>query len=568
MWPQIDEYEVELRARFLRATLIAAAAITLVYLLQGAVGFFQPRYYPWDGLLGLALALICAALYRQEQPGRISLAASWVVAAVNVLAAFYSQAYGVQHPVTAVYLIGIVLAGLLVGGWFLPLWSALGGLFVLLWAMFELNGTTNHVVNPIRATAVFWQVVLFWWMLFGVTSWLVWLFAHNLERAVQISRAQTTALTHTLNALASEAAGEMVLDSFLRRALTAIAGQLGAQCATLFFHDLASDQIVLRLAYDNGQILTLEQMRLNAPRPTPASELPIWQTLRRTRTPLLVDDINNDLRLKNRALMLSPGIGMALYVPLLLGERAVGFFGINSLERRSVPPDEIALAQALAHQVTLAMQFTRLVEQQGEMAVIAERNRIAREIHDTLAQGFTGILIQLEAMEDALDAEPAATRAHIARARALARASLSEARRSVWALRPQALDTQDLTTALHDMAQRLTAGSGVTAQVTVTGDARPLPAGIAAELLRIGQEAVNNALKHSGASAIAIELAFAPERLTLTVGDNGCGFDATAPRGGFGLTSMRERAEQVGGRLTINSQRDAGTRVMCQVGVD
>ncbi|MGI5819449.1 MAG: PAS domain-containing sensor histidine kinase [Armatimonadota bacterium] len=202
-------------------------------------------------------------------------------------------------------------------------------------------------------------------------------------------------------------------------------------------------------------------------------------------------------------------------------------------------------------------------EARTHQVVVEERTRIAREIHDTLAQGFTGIVIQLEAAEDVLADEPQNARLHMLRARTLARESLAEARRSVWALRPLALRGDDLGYAFLHLAHKLTESSGTSIGFTLRGVLRPLSQGIEHDLLRIGQEALVNALRHANATEIRVTLTCDDAHIGLTVEDSGDGFDVdrSADRPGFGMRGMRERADSLGGTLTITSSPGVGTKV-------
>jgi ligand-binding sensor domain-containing protein/two-component sensor histidine kinase len=204
-------------------------------------------------------------------------------------------------------------------------------------------------------------------------------------------------------------------------------------------------------------------------------------------------------------------------------------------------------------------------------AVLAERNRIAREIHDTLAQGFAGISLQLEAVDDTLEDSPTTARQHLDRARRLVRSSLTEARRSVWELRSSILDSNDLGNALSDIAQQLTSGTPVQTRVRTTGNVRRLPSLVENNLLHIGREALTNAVKHARATHIIVETKFERDGVSLLMKDNGCGFDfqnlssSGIEGGGFGLISMRERAEQIGARLAIQSQPGEGTEIFVEI---
>lgn len=202
-------------------------------------------------------------------------------------------------------------------------------------------------------------------------------------------------------------------------------------------------------------------------------------------------------------------------------------------------------------------------------AVLGERNRMAREIHDTLAQGFAGISLQLEAVDETLSDSPDVARRHLNRARTLVRSSLAEARRSVWELHSQALDQAGLATALSTVAEQLTPGTSIQTRVKLKGNPRRLSSVLENNLLHIGREALTNAVKHARAAKIDVELEFKPKSVALLVKDNGCGFDtqnrSSRDEGGFGLISMRERADQIGAVLNIQSIAGEGTEVAVEV---
>ena len=200
-------------------------------------------------------------------------------------------------------------------------------------------------------------------------------------------------------------------------------------------------------------------------------------------------------------------------------------------------------------------------------AVLAERNRIAREIHDNLAQDILGISVQLELVARLMPAAAETAKGHLDRARMLVRNSMTEARRYVWDLRSQELQKKDLPAALRDTTKRLTAESNVETVVEVAGLMRPLPVEVETNLLRIGQEAINNAVKHARANRIEVGLNFDTRNVRLSVRDNGRGFDPSEQiaDGHFGLLGMRERAEQIGGVLSIDSAPERGTQIAVEV---
>jgi signal transduction histidine kinase/sugar lactone lactonase YvrE len=201
--------------------------------------------------------------------------------------------------------------------------------------------------------------------------------------------------------------------------------------------------------------------------------------------------------------------------------------------------------------------------------VLDERARLAREIHDTLAQGFVGISSQLDAVAMCMPEEGSTARKHLDLARRMARHSLTEARRSVMDLRASVLEGQDLSAALESGARMWTAGSPVKVSVEVSGPQDPLPQEMEQHLLRIAQEAVTNVLKHASASRIGIRLDTGAKKLRLRIVDNGSGFeerDVFSSHGGhFGLLGMRERAQRLGGELHLASQPGSGTEVEVEV---
>ncbi|HEY0537895.1 MAG TPA: sensor histidine kinase [Actinoallomurus sp.] len=224
----------------------------------------------------------------------------------------------------------------------------------------------------------------------------------------------------------------------------------------------------------------------------------------------------------------------------------------------------------------------QLLTQAREAGVSDERQRMAREIHDTLAQGLTGIVTQLQAAEQFAD-DQARWRRHVQAATGLARESLSEARRSVHALRPEPLETARLSEALAGVADRWSALHDVAVQFTTTGTARPMPPEADVALLRTAQEALANVAKHARATKVGLTLSYMENEVALDVRDDGRGFepdrfgdggdppgvgddgprrtDAGVPGGGFGLVAMRQRIESLSGTLQVESEPGAGTAI-------
>jgi signal transduction histidine kinase len=267
-------------------------------------------------------------------------------------------------------------------------------------------------------------------------------------------------------------------------------------------------------------------------------------------------------------------VGLALFlvvaafnVGLASAMSVLSWVTIEQGERRKEMIAELAeandkLEAAMAENAGLHAQ---LLTQAREAGVLDERQRMAGEIHDTLAQGLTGIVTQLEAADQA-GARAAEWRRHVRAAARLARDSLSEARRSVHALRPQPLETAALPEALADVVARWSSENGVAAELTTTGTAHPLLPEIEVTLLRTAQEALANVAKHAGAARVGLTLSYMEDLVTLDVRDDGAGFDpAAVPAetrdGGFGLTAMRERVRRIAGTLAVESEPGAGTAI-------
>ena len=255
-------------------------------------------------------------------------------------------------------------------------------------------------------------------------------------------------------------------------------------------------------------------------------------------------------------------------VPLVFGARTVGCIGLSFRRRDPISPQSGELLIALAQQATLAIELTRLADSEKAAAVLVERNRIGQEIHDGLAQAFTGILMQLAATEESKACAKGAMKQTIGRIRALAREGLAEARRSVMALRPDQARRGGLGIALKQLAERSTVGGGVTISYDGSDAATGLAPEHEHELFRIAQEAVSNAVRHAKPAAVRILLTEETGYWRLAIQDDGCGMRSEPSRHaqqGFGLVSMRERASAIGGEWNIDSEWGAGTTVSVRV---
>ena len=382
----------------------------------------------------------------------------------------------------------------------------------------------------------------------------------TLRAAELLARGQFNALTRTLDALALESEP----DKFLEHVLRTIDEQLDAHSCSVWRREETSGLVEFAFAFEYGRLVTRNDAMVAAISPSLSEEsVWPWPEVFRTGRPYMLEDIREGPPFPWRDHVLSQGVVAILIVPMLVAGRVEGVIGIRFTRKRAFRAEEMELAQALANQAMLAMQLTRLSAQSSQAAVIAERNRMARDIHDTLAQGFTGVIVQLEAAADATSRELAKeANEHLCRAGHLARESLHEARRSVRALRPQALEGQNLCEALRDLFRKMTTGTSMQAGFALQGEPQPLPPEWEENLLRIGQEVLTNALRHARATEFNAQLVFDSQEIRLELRDNGRGFDSGARHDGFGLMGIRERVDGMGGHMTIQSAIDKGTTVL------
>ncbi|MBN1440542.1 MAG: sensor histidine kinase [Anaerolineales bacterium] len=225
-----------------------------------------------------------------------------------------------------------------------------------------------------------------------------------------------------------------------------------------------------------------------------------------------------------------------------------------------------ALASQSSKRQRLLEEFTRtraeLLKAEREMGVLAERQRLAREIHDTLAQQFASIIMHLSA---ARLGDPVAAPASLRQAEQAAREGLEEARRIVWDPYPGETLSASLVEDLEVAAARFSVESAVAAELAVTGNPRPLDSSVEFALLRICREALQNVNKHARARKVTVTLSYMPGAVALDVADDGRGFDPGRSGRGFGLKSMRERAEELGGAFTVESRPGSGAKIAVSV---
>ena len=402
---------------------------------------------------------------------------------------------------------------------------------------------------------------------------------HRAEEALraseQLARGQLEVLTRTLAALAKETAP----DRFLEYVLCTIAGHLGAHSVSVWDRNDTTGTLDLTAVLVGTRLRGLDTVSAADRISISWREHAAWDKLVTTNQVAVLTDVDREhpqVRIGTEegppgsalapplwAQLRTLGITTVLVVPMSIAGRVAGAIGVRFKERCDFHSEDIELTQALAHQAMMAIQLTRLSEESRHSAVVSERNRMARDIHDTLAQGFTGVIVQLEAAEDArINGLAGEADEHVRQASELARSSLTEARRSVRALRPQALVENELGTAMRELIEKMTLGTGVQGAFTCAGDPWKFPPDWEENVLRVGQEVLTNTLRHARATRFDFHVVFEPGKVRMELSDDGRGFEPAGKHDGFGLIGIRERVEGMGGQLTLTSAPGEGTSIV------
>lgn len=258
-------------------------------------------------------------------------------------------------------------------------------------------------------------------------------------------------------------------------------------------------------------------------------------------------------------------------IPLYAHGKQLGVLNVASTDWRELTRDDLRLLYTVGDLLSIAIERARLYARSEELGAVQERNRLAREIHDTLAQGLAGIALQLETAEALLEsgADPERARQSVNQGLRLARANLEEARRSVLDLRAAPLEGRRLPDALAALAEEIENKQRLQVKFSATGASHPLPVRLEVGLYRIAQEALANVVQHAAASQASLQLLASQGQVKLIVADNGRGFDpAHIPPGRYGLVGLNERARLLGGKLYLESNPGAGTRLEVSVPLD
>lgn len=253
-------------------------------------------------------------------------------------------------------------------------------------------------------------------------------------------------------------------------------------------------------------------------------------------------------------------------LPLYAHKKPLGVLNVASAESHwwVLYSDDLPLLHTVGDLLSIAVERARLFARSMQSGAIEERNRLAREIHDTLAQGLTGISLKLESIDAMLEmgTDPGQIRKTVEQALTLTRANLEEARRSVLDLRAAPLEGRNLVEALGALVQNYTTRHNLPVNFNVTGGSRPLPVRIEVGLYRIAQEGLANIAQHAQAQQAELDLVITPQQIELTITDDGQGFDPNqSSPGRFGLIGLNERVKLLGGSLQLETEPGTGTRV-------
>jgi signal transduction histidine kinase len=268
-----------------------------------------------------------------------------------------------------------------------------------------------------------------------------------------------------------------------------------------------------------------------------------------------------------RGLVEKEGVQSMISVPLIAQGRTVGAMQLGAWAARSATAEELSLLAAIGQQIGVAVENARLYEQAQQLAVMKERNRLARDLHDSVTQALYGVALYAEAAARQLQVgQTDLVGAHLSEIRGTAQESLREMRLLIFELRPPILKQEGLVAALQSRLEAVEGRVGLETEFEAQIDGRLSP-DVEEGLYRIAQEALNNALKHAHASRVAVRLCGNGQGIVLEIIDNGCGFDphVTREHGGFGLQGMEERAVRLGGLLTVQSRPGQGTKLRVEV---
>jgi signal transduction histidine kinase len=387
------------------------------------------------------------------------------------------------------------------------------------------------------------------------------------QRALDLAKANE-ALRSCLDALASVPD----LDQFVGQVMAVMTGQLGAASAALALFNGEHKTSQVELLFQDGRVVS--PVEANYPehfRSTPVQEEHLLAMLSQPITVIHLSDPQAPgivLLDGLRDYFLRQGVGTLLIVPLISQGEINGFLTLRFAEKRDFQAEELEIARALATQASLAIQLTQLAKTAERSAVLEERTHLAGEIHDSLAQFFTGISMQLDVAKEVITEKDNEAFGYVERANDLARFGQAEARRSAFSLQPTIIEESGLIEALQKLVERSNIPGRLRCNFHSSGvPEESLPPSVQQDLLRIAQEAMSNAVRHAKPTVISVNLRCNPPDIVLEVIDNGSGMadSPAASREGFGFSNMRARAENIGAQLKVRTAPGRGTTIVVQV---
>jgi signal transduction histidine kinase len=360
------------------------------------------------------------------------------------------------------------------------------------------------------------------------------------------------------------------VDDFLGQVLATVTRQLDASSSVLFLRSGKPNFLTLDLVVEEGSVRT--PIEANYPQKLRFLRLDKRAVEILQQPAAIIDLINGIAPIPHahRSHLLRLGIKTLLIVPLRIARELIGCLNFRFMEYRKLRQEDIEIARALATQTSLAIQLTRLAKTARQTGILEERNRLAGEIHDSLAQSFTGVCLHLSLAAEAKKKNSKESLNHIERAIDVARFGLSEARRSAFSLGSRIIEESGLIHALKALVER----SNIPGRLSCTfcsdlENDENLAVAIRQDLVRIAQEAISNAVRHAEPRAIAVSLRLDPPSLVLEVKDNGCGMTTGAETSdGFGLVNMRARVNKLNGLLNIRTAPGRGTSIVVTVPVE
>ena len=397
---------------------------------------------------------------------------------------------------------------------------------------------------------------------------------HSIESRIDQQRvAQLVKANAALRGLLDELASVPQLDEFIGQVMRAITGQLGAVSSSLWMFNLDDETFALELIYQNGRVRSADEIDYPKDlRVHKLDEVANW-TPARLGQPIALLCLDGSVAMRMpemlRTYLVAQGVKSLLLIPLSSKGQVSGMLTFRLTDDLQFQEEELEIARALATQATLAIQLTQLAKTARESAVLEERNRLAGEIHDSLAQSFAGISMQLSAASRAVKRKSEDASSYVERANELARFGLSEARRSALSLRSNIIEEAGLIEALRKLTERSNIPDLIRCSFQASRvDEEALSQQVQQDLLRIAQEAISNALRHAQPTEIRVSLRVNPRNLVLKVTDNGSGLTkARVMSGGqgFGFANMRARAKNLGATLEIRSKPGQGTSVIVRL---